>query len=642
MLLLDKFKELLTTSSSIQNRIQLGFIIAIGMALVITYLTLNYIRSVHQHFTTIGEEHHRAQVLIYQLYLAFSEENERIVSYLLSGEKSYLDKYEEAHDCYKDLESQLVQANTFNITTEQLNQITNKHDIFEQEAQKHLNLIDHGFPKTAIFLWGEKVTPLRSQINDHFQVLVKEIDNHIEWHKREAKQEEIKVIYNATFWAIVAIIASTIIAIQISQSLIRPIKKLVDSTQQISKGNLNIELPVSGSNEITALNESMNQMVIGLSESQQKAKAVERDSKQQINQLKWLQNTGREIVKQMNQDSLFETVALKINRSIKCKQVAIMVFDEDCIHIKAITGKPILSQQHLNHWSREFSKDHHKAISSAKIKSIYLTPPNMWLSFFPIEENNKLYGVILTLTLSELADDEKIYTTKSLANQLSTAVNLWEVFSREKQIAATKERERIAHDLHDDVTQSLFSAHLMAKSLGKAWTKSPEKAQEYLHELQQLTQSTLSEMRTLLLELKPKTLLDTDIHHLMHELAKALTQKSGITVALDIQEVYSLPESVHLTFYRVAQEAMNNIYKHSQANSMSLQLAHSNNKIKLVIIDNGKGFDSKNIAASSLGFSIMQDRADAIGGKVTIHSSPDDGTEVHFVWPTKESGASII
>jgi signal transduction histidine kinase len=209
--------------------------------------------------------------------------------------------------------------------------------------------------------------------------------------------------------------------------------------------------------------------------------------------------------------------------------------------------------------------------------------------------------------------------------------------------AVTAERNRLARDLHDVVTQSLFSASLVAEALSATWQRDPAEGQELLQELRQLTRGALAEMRTLLLELRPAALVEADLSHLLRQLAEALTGREGVPVTVTVEGKGALPEPMHIALYRIAQEALNNISKHACAQQVTIVLRRrpigdETNAVELRISDDGCGFDQHQVASDHLGLDIMRERADAIGARLTIESELGHGTQITVIWPEGQQG----
>jgi signal transduction histidine kinase len=137
----------------------------------------------------------------------------------------------------------------------------------------------------------------------------------------------------------------------------------------------------------------------------------------------------------------------------------------------------------------------------------------------------------------------------------------------EQQIAlvALEERNRLARDLHDSVTQVLFTATLLTEILPQIWRRDPQQGMETLEKLRLLTRGALAEMRTMLIELRPSSVVNTPLSQLLAQLTEAITCRSGLPFQLVIENIPLLPEEAQMNFYRIAQEALNNVVKHGQA-----------------------------------------------------------------------------
>lgn len=204
-----------------------------------------------------------------------------------------------------------------------------------------------------------------------------------------------------------------------------------------------------------------------------------------------------------------------------------------------------------------------------------------------------------------------------------------------KERSAIDERTRLARDLHDAVSQTLFSASLMAEVLPRVWKKSEEEGLKSLEEIRQLNRGALAEMRTLLFELRPAALADVDLAELLRQLTEAVTGRVKVAVTLEVQGTCEIPVDVKIALYRIAQEALNNISKHSGATRAQVTLDCRMDEITLHIIDNGHGFNISQIGNGSFGLGNMKERANQIGASIKIESGIDEGTEISVVWHNK-------
>lgn len=207
-----------------------------------------------------------------------------------------------------------------------------------------------------------------------------------------------------------------------------------------------------------------------------------------------------------------------------------------------------------------------------------------------------------------------------------------ELAQRAAEEAVTADRTRLARDLHDAVTQTLFSASLTAEVLPDLWEMDVEEAKRSTEELRQLTRGALAEMRTLLLELRPSTLTQARLSDLIKQLCEAFIGRSRLPITMNIEGDGELPPEVQVAFYRIAQESLNNVFKYARATSVNVNLFISPKNVHFETCDNGIGFDISTSKPTSLGMRIMRERAEAIGADLHITSELGKGTCVAVTW----------
>ena len=203
---------------------------------------------------------------------------------------------------------------------------------------------------------------------------------------------------------------------------------------------------------------------------------------------------------------------------------------------------------------------------------------------------------------------------------------------REKLSAAVEERSRLARDLHDAVTQTVYSASLIAEVLPQVWERNPEEGKRNLMKLRQLVRGALGELRTLLFELRPSALEAADLETLLSQLGDALTGRTRIPVEFSVEGDIRVPVEVKIAIYRIAQEGLNNVTKHSEATRVKMSLVSQGEQVILRVQDNGVGFDPQGVTAGTMGLRIMNERAEGISGSLELHSSPGDGTQLTLTW----------
>ncbi len=200
------------------------------------------------------------------------------------------------------------------------------------------------------------------------------------------------------------------------------------------------------------------------------------------------------------------------------------------------------------------------------------------------------------------------------------------LYEQAQELAALQERQRLARELHDSVSQALYGIGLGAYTAREALESDPEQAIASIDYVITLTEAGLAEMRALIFELRPESL---EIEGLVAALTKqvaVLRARYKLTVDADLGDELDLPIEMKHALYRIAQEALHNIVKHARASTVLLRLARQENEIALEVRDNGRGFDPMGLFPGHLGLRSMQERVNKMGGILTIESAPGRGT----------------
>jgi two-component system sensor histidine kinase/response regulator len=226
----------------------------------------------------------------------------------------------------------------------------------------------------------------------------------------------------------------------------------------------------------------------------------------------------------------------------------------------------------------------------------------------------------------------KPFQVEEVLVHVESHLKLYRLYQQAQEMAALEERQRIARDLHDAVNQTLFSASMMAETLLLVADSDPEKVKPGLQRIYQLTQGALAEMRTLLIELRPDALAHAELSDLLPYLVDSAIARTKAHVEFSIDNPLPLSPEVKIAFYRVAQEALNNIVKHAQASEIAIAVYNSPDGVTLQISDNGVGFDAKQLVGGHFGLSIMHERAQMVGAVLDIESAPEQGTLIVLDW----------
>lgn len=263
---------------------------------------------------------------------------------------------------------------------------------------------------------------------------------------------------------------------------------------------------------------------------------------------------------------------------------------------------------------------------------IPLSPTTRKMSSPELEALVQARTAELLATNAQLTAEIALYQQAAAARSAEYA----QLLKHAKEMAAAAERTRLARDLHDSVTQTLYSASLIAQVLPAVWQRSPTEGERNLIKLRQLVRGALAEMRTLLFELRPAALDAANLGVLLQQLGDVLTGHTRIPVTVTIDGEAEPPTAVKSTVYRIAQEAFNNVAKHAGATSVEVGLHLAPGNVSLHLRDNGRGFDPAHVPGEHMGVRIMAERAASVGARFRLVSAHGQGTTISIDWPAIE------
>ncbi len=264
-------------------------------------------------------------------------------------------------------------------------------------------------------------------------------------------------------------------------------------------------------------------------------------------------------------------------------------------------------------------------------------PTRSWIGV-PLMSRNEVFGA-LTLDKHEPAfyDEEDGQTVLAFANQAAVAIQNARLHDRAREQDVLQERNRLARELHDSLSQSLFSMVLNAEAAGIFFDTEPERARAQIQLLYETANAALKEMRTLIFELRPADLEQEGLAAVLSKHAKMVADRYGITVRVDVRGRRRLPLPVEKALFRVAQEALNNVVKHAQASEVAVTLSAQDDLVALTIEDNGVGIEPQAARPNTLGLTSMRERAEQLGGHFEIGPSPAGvGTLVRVTVPSEQ------
>lgn len=230
------------------------------------------------------------------------------------------------------------------------------------------------------------------------------------------------------------------------------------------------------------------------------------------------------------------------------------------------------------------------------------------------------------------ADQEAI---EVLASPAAVAIEMARLYERSRDLSVVEERNRLARDLHDSVSQTLFSMSLTAEAALLAVDTEPEMAKRELASLRDLSRAALQEMRALIFELRPADLEAEGLVSSLEKHVEVLRRTSKLDVEVRADGYEPQPAQVELAIFRIVQEALNNAVRHSRAARIEVEITQRDGSLVVVVADDGAGFDTTDpqVRGRRLGLTSMEERAQELGGRLSVESAPGSGTRVMLEVP---------
>ena len=238
------------------------------------------------------------------------------------------------------------------------------------------------------------------------------------------------------------------------------------------------------------------------------------------------------------------------------------------------------------------------------------------------------------------AEDQRL--VEMLAAHAGVAIATARLYADAQELAVLEERSRMARELHDAVSQTLFSLVYEARAAADRVQSDPAAAAEHLSEVQQQAAGALDEMRNLVLALRPKSLERDGLAATLHDHVEGLRRIHQAAIEARIDEAEPLPPDQQLGILRIAQEALHNAVKHAGPVPIRLDLRQAGDAIRLVVSDEGAGFDIKTMSRTrrTVGLHAMRERAHAMGANLTIESRPGGGSVIRLILPKRRRRSS--
>lgn len=254
--------------------------------------------------------------------------------------------------------------------------------------------------------------------------------------------------------------------------------------------------------------------------------------------------------------------------------------------------------------------------------------------FVPMVASGRLLGLLRVQAYGEgRLFESDLWLINALADVIAVALQNARLYQQARQLAAYQERNRLARELHDSVSQALYGIALGARTARALLERDPSRLREPLDYVLSLAEAGLTEMRALIFDLRPDSLEQDGLVSALTRQTDSLKMRHHINVALDLCPEPDLPLESKEALYWIAREALHNTMKHAQATCIQLRLAQEGDQLLMEVSDNGIGFEVGGVFHGHLGLRSMQERAARLHGSLEIISQPNRGTQVRVRVP---------
>ena len=472
--------------------------------------------------------------------------------------------------------------------------------------------------------------------------------------------EAFRAVWATTGVNLVIALAAVSLAVAASLSMTRsiadPITDLADTATQISRGALERTADVKRKDEIGALAQAFNSMTAQLRDLinslenrvQERTRALQKANRaleQRALQLQTSAQVGREITSILDIDVLLPRVVEMIREAFGYYHVQVFLLDRDANELVLRASSHNRGLKGLEHRRLDLSMDSINAKAAQTGKAVLANdvlhspgflpdsqlPETRSELVIPLRLGNQVIGTLDVHNAQVGAfTQEDMAAIQSLGDQIVVAIENAHLYDQSRELAVLEERTRLARDLHDSVTQSLYSLVLLTEGWRRLLSAgSGSQVEDYLGRIGEIAQQALREMRLLIHELRPPMLEQEGLVGAVRKRLDAVENRIGIEARVVMDDLVELPTFLEEGLYWIAQEALNNALKHAAAKKVSVRICVEDKTLVLEIVDDGQGFDLETAKhRGGMGLVSIRERAKEMRGTLTIESSPGQGTVV--------------
>jgi len=436
------------------------------------------------------------------------------------------------------------------------------------------------------------------------------------------------------------------VSMAITRSISSPLVDLMQTATKISAGDIHQVAKVVQEDEVGVLARAFNSMTAQLRELisslEERVEERTRALRRRAVQLETSAKVSREITSILDIDDLLRRVVQLIRDAFGYYQVHIFLLDQDTqeLIMRASTASGLNSIHRLPAGGTSLNAEAARQgipvlVSDVEEDGRYVRderlPEVRSELVVPLQVGERVIGTLdVQSSQVDAFTEDEVLVVESLGDQIAIAIENARLYDRSRELATLEERNRLARELHDSISQSLFSLDLHAKAVAKYLRQNPERAEAQLALLRQLARDALEEMRTLIFDLRPPLLDEGGLALALRQQVELLRRPEGPELILHTEGDGRLPPETELGLLRVAQEALTNAMRHANARRIELTISQDSSQAVLSVVDDGCGFDVTNLSENMRCFGLrgMRERMEALNGSLEIESRLGQGTRV--------------
>jgi signal transduction histidine kinase len=328
-------------------------------------------------------------------------------------------------------------------------------------------------------------------------------------------------------------------------------------------------------------------------------------------------------------DEVQEKYVIKVSRGFSSQVIQTLAVgkDEGVIGEAAKTGLPVIVD--------DGSTDPRRELERQEFVDLILAEGIRSFMFLPIKISDEIFGIFnVNFCLPNSIGEEEKRVFMALTQHSALSIQNAQLFEQLRELAIKEERSRLARDLHDSAKQKAFAALAQLGAASGIIDRNPTEAKDHLIEAEDLVHEVLQELIILIQEMYPVSLRERGLASSVREYVFDWENQCEIEAEVTITNERKLPLEIEQSIYRVIQESLANIARHSQAKQVNISITYNSDKIEVQISDNGVGFDI-NREVTGFGLRSMDERIELINGEFSLESAPGAGTRIKVVAPVE-------